>query len=157
MPPNPPLPAPPSDDPNVRLRRSFLAVIRDPEAFGELFYQRLFELAPPVRAMFPDDMKSQQQKLVHAIAVLVRGLDQPQAMEPVLRLLGARHVGYGVHAHQYVVVGEALIDTLDRVGDAPLDDATRQAWTQLYGWVAATMLAGAEEVLRTPPRRSAAA
>lgn len=99
-----------------------------------------------MRALFPDDLRHQQQKLTQALVVLVRGLDQPQVLEPVLRQLGARHAGYGAQAGHYAVVGEALIETLDELGGEPMDASTRAAWAGLYGWVAATMLAGAYAV-----------
>jgi hemoglobin-like flavoprotein len=87
-------------------------------------------------------MQHQREKLVRALAMLVRGLGEPDALVPSLQQLGARHAGYGVTAAHYVVVGEALIDTLDLLSPDRLDAATRAAWVRLYGWVAATMLTG---------------
>ena len=133
------------------LRRSFALATREPERFAPRFYERLFTLAPAVRSLFPDDLRHQQQKLTQALVVLVRGLDQPQVLEPVLRQLGARHAGYGAQAGHYAVVGEALIETLDELAGEPMDAGTRAAWAGLYGWVAATMLAGAESVTARPP------
>ena len=43
---------------------------------AELFYGRLFEIAPQVRAMFPDDMTEQRKKLMATLAIVVNGLDQ---------------------------------------------------------------------------------
>ena len=86
----------------------------------------------------------QRDKLLRALTVVVRGLDAPESLVPTLRQLGARHVGYGVQAGHYVVVGEALVDTLDARGEQPLDPATRAAWVRLFGWIAAHMLEGAE-------------
>jgi len=148
-------PAPDTPNPAARdaLRQSFASAMRDPERFGRHFYERLFELAPAVRALFPPELKHQQIKLTQAVSVLVRGLDAPAALVPVLRHLGARHAGYGAEAGHYAVVGEALIDTIDALGETPLDGATRSAWSQLYGWVAATMLAGAREA--TPAAKPA--
>jgi hemoglobin-like flavoprotein len=131
-------------DPNAALRRSFAAAMRDPERFGRDFYDRVFALAPGVRPLFPADLSHQRDKLVRALAMLVRGLDMPETLVPALQQLGARHVGYGVQAPHYAVVGEALIDTLAGLADPPMDASTRAAWTRLYGWIAATMLAGVE-------------
>jgi hemoglobin-like flavoprotein len=147
---------PPAD--TALLRRSFDAAMRAPERFGDGFYARLFELAPQVRPLFPADLKAQRQKLLQALTVLVRGLDQPQAMVPMLRLLGARHVGYGAQPAHFAAVGEALIDALDRFGETPLDGASRDAWTRLYGWIAATMIDGAASAdAATAPDRAATA
>lgn len=131
-----------------RLRDSFASAMRDPDAFGRTFYARLFALAPSARALFPDALEAQQQKLVHALHVLIKGLDNPDPLEPLLRQLGARHVAYGAQAAHYVLVGEALIDTLNQLGEAPLDPEARAAWSRFFGWVAATMLDGAEHAQR---------
>jgi hemoglobin-like flavoprotein len=135
----------PQDAANHLLRQSFASATRQPERFAPAFYKRLFELAPGVRHLFPEELKHQQQKLTQALAMLVRSLDRPAELEPVLRKLGERHVSYGSEASHYAVVGEALIDTLDHLAEQPLDSETRAAWQRLYGWVAATMLAGAEQ------------
>jgi hemoglobin-like flavoprotein len=136
--------------PNILLRRSFADAMRDPDQFGRSFYERLFQLAPQVRGLFPTDTSLQQQKLVQALAVLVRGLDQPEALVPVLRHLGARHVAYGATPGHFAVVGEALVDTMDRLAPQPLDNATRAAWNMLYGWVAVTMMEGASAAVQEP-------
>lgn len=127
----------------VLLRRSFNAVLADPQRFSQRFYARLFELAPAARALFPAELGPQQQKLVQAVVVLIRGLDDPAVLVPMLGQLGLRHAGYGVHAAHYVWVGEALVDTLNTVSAQGLSAAERQAWMQLYGWIAASMLAAA--------------
>jgi len=133
-----------TDPAALLLKRSFAAAVRDPDRFGREFYARVFALAPAVRALFPDDLAHQREKLLRALTVVVRGLDAPESLVPTLRQLGARHVGYGVQAGHYVVVGEALVDTLDARSEQPLDPATRAAWVRLFGWIAAHMLEGAE-------------
>jgi hemoglobin-like flavoprotein len=128
------------------LKASFASALRDPEAFGRRFYERLFLLAPALRSLFPDEIGHQQQKLTQAIIVLLRGLSQPETLEPVLRQLGARHVGYGAKAVHYMLVGEALVTTVDELAEQELDPQSRRAWIKLYGWVAATMLDGSRSV-----------
>jgi hemoglobin-like flavoprotein len=139
-----PNPFPAADPAALVLKRSFAGAIRDPDRFGRDFYARVFALAPAVRALFPADLAHQRDKLVRALTVVVRGLDAPESLVPTLRQLGARHAGYGVQAAHYVVVGEALVDTLDARSETPLDPATRTAWVRLFGWIAACMLEGAE-------------
>lgn len=125
------------------LKDSFTSALRDPEGFGRRFYERLFLLAPALRSLFPEDIGHQQQKLTQAIVVLLRGLARPEMLEPALRQLGARHVGYGAKAVHYMLVGEALVATVEELAEPSLDEQTRRAWIRFYGWVAATMLDGA--------------
>ena len=143
-------PAVAADPAALILKRSFAGAIRDPDRFGREFYERLFALAPSVRGLFPDELSHQRDKLLRALTVVVRGLDAPESLVPTLRQLGARHVGYGVQAGHYVIVGEALVDTLDARSEQPLDRATRAAWVRLFGWIAAHMLAGAELAHHAP-------
>lgn len=139
-----PLPAGLADPAALILKRSFAAAVRDPDRFGREFYARVFALAPALRALFPDELGPQRDKLLRALTVVVRGLESPETLVPTLRQLGARHVVYGVQAAHYLVVGEALVDTLEARSEPPLDPATRAAWVRLFGWIAAHMLEGAE-------------
>lgn len=130
------------------LREHFASATRDPNAFGHAFYAGVFERAPAVRALFPSDIDALQEKLVRTLRVLMKGLDQPDAAQVQLQLLGARHVGFGAQPAHYEVVGAALIDTISRLGEAPLDADGRERWTRFLNWVAGCMLEGAERATR---------
>lgn len=149
-----PIPATlPSDA--AALREHFADATRDPNAFGHAFYARVFERAPAVRALFPSDLHALQEKLVHTLRLLMKGLDQPDAVQVQLQLLGARHVGFGAQPAHYDVVAAALIDTISERGDAPLDRTARERWTRFLDWVAGCMLEGAERATRRTPPASA--
>ena len=53
---------------------SFAKVALTSEAAAMLFYDRLFDIAPQTRAMFPDDMIEQRRKLMAMLAGVVKGL-----------------------------------------------------------------------------------
>src|ERR1700756_1221229 len=91
---------------------SKVAPISDPAPV--LFYDRLFEVAPTVRAMFPDDMTEQRKKLMATLAVVVNGLSNLEAILPAASALAKRHVAYGAQAEHYPVVGSALLWTLEK-------------------------------------------
>ena len=59
-----------------------------------------------------------------------------------LRPLGARHADYGVKAHHYELVREALLDALADVLDDTWDSQARDAWGKAYDLVAETMMQG---------------
>jgi len=65
---------------------------------GDLFYGRLFEIAPDVRALFPADLAEQKKKLIAMLATAVNNLHQVGSIVPAVQDLGRRHVGYGVTA-----------------------------------------------------------
>jgi nitric oxide dioxygenase len=128
------------------VRASFARVVPIKNAAADLFYDRLFEVAPQLRRMFPADLRQQKQKLMAMLATAVGGLTDLEALVPKVKALGARHVGYGARAADYNVVGEALLWTLERGLGEAFTPEVRAAWTNVYGVLAATMQAGAAEL-----------
>ena len=74
-----------------------------------LFYDRLFEVAPSVRAMFPEDMTEQRKKLMGTLAARrQRSVESRNDFSRGLERSAKRHVAYGAKAEHYPVVGAAL-------------------------------------------------
>src|SRR4029434_5719899 len=91
-----------------------------------LFYRRLFEIDPTLRAMFKGDMAEQQRKLMQMRTAAVKGLPRLDRLVPVVQELGRRHATYGVADDHYDTVGAALLWTLERGrGDASTHEAPR--------------------------------
>ena len=125
---------------------------------AELFYGRLFELDPALRPMFHGDMKQQGQKLMTVLALAVRGLSKPETIIQAVQRLGQRHAGYGVQAHHYATVGDALLGTLAELFGPAFNDEVRQAWTSAYVLLATIMQeAAAERDAHLPIREAVAA
>lgn len=118
-----------------------LAPIADQAA--ALFYARLFELDPSLRHLFHNDMEAQEKKLMQMIGMAVQSLDRLEALVPLLAQLGARHVGYGVREEHYATVGAALLWALEKSLGREFTPAVKQAWSETYGLIADTMMAGA--------------
>ena len=81
---------------------------------AEIFYDRLFEVAPTVKPLFQGDMAEQRRKLIAMLAVVVRGLSDLPSILPAASALAKRHVDYGARPEHYPVVGAALLWTLER-------------------------------------------
>ncbi|MFL6974740.1 MAG: globin family protein [Xanthobacteraceae bacterium] len=128
------------------VRASFARVVPIKNAAADLFYDRLFEVAPQLRRIFPADLRAQKLKLMGMLATAVGGLNDLEALVPKVKALGARHVGYGARAADYNVVGEVLLWTLERGLADAFTPEVRAAWTKVYGVLAATMQAGAAEL-----------
>ena len=121
------------------VQSSFQKVLPIADTAADIFYGRLFEIAPEVRPLFPEDMSDQKKKLLKMLAAAVNGLNRVEEVVPVLQSLGARHAGYNVKLEQYDTVGAALLYTL---GAGLGDDFTpevEEAWTECYGLVAGVM------------------
>jgi nitric oxide dioxygenase len=124
---------------------SFAKVAPISEQAAELFYGRLFEIAPQVRAMFPDDMKEQRKKLMATLVVVVNGLTNLETILPAASALAKKHVGYGAQAAHYPVVGEALLWTLEKgLGDAWTPEL-KEAWVAAYTTLSGYMISEAYE------------
>jgi len=108
-----------------------------------LFYGRLFEIAPQVRAMFPDDMTEQRRKLMATLAIVVNGLTDLPAILPAASALAKRHVSYGAQAAHYPVVGEALLWTLEKGLGSSWTPQVAAAWTAAYTTLSGFMISEA--------------
>ena len=109
------------------------------EQAAELFYGRLFVIAPETKILFKDtNMREQGRKLMQTLGTAVAHLDNIEALVPILHDLGTRHIAYGVKREHYQPVGEALIWTLEQGLGADFTPEVKGAWTKVY-----TALAGA--------------
>src|SRR5213076_1467999 len=125
------------------VQESFAKVAPISEQAAALFYDRLFEVAPAVRSMFPDDMTEQRKKLMATLAVVVNGLTNLEAVLPAASALAKRHVSYGAKPAHYPVVGGALLWTLEKgLGEAWTPDVAA-AWTTAYGVLSGYMISEA--------------
>jgi hemoglobin-like flavoprotein len=122
---------------------SFAKVVPISEAAAVLFYDRLFEIAPQVKAMFPADMTEQRRKLMVMLAAVVNGLGNLPSILPAASALATRHVAYGAKAEHYPVVGAALLWTLEKgLGDSWTPELA-EAWTAAYGTLSGFMISEA--------------
>ncbi|WP_213771456.1 globin family protein [Bradyrhizobium sp. dw_78] len=125
------------------VQQSFAKVAPISDQAAVIFYDRLFETAPSVRAMFPSDMTEQRKKLMAMLAVVVNGLAKLEAVLPAASALAKRHVGYGAKPEHYPVVGSALLWTLEKgLGDSWTPDVA-EAWTAAYGTLSGFMISEA--------------
>ena len=125
------------------VQTSFTAVEPIAETAAELFYGRLFEIAPDTAPLFTGDMTAQGRKLMTTLGIVVRGLEGLDDLMPTIVALAERHVGYGVTAAHYEAVGAALLWTLERgLGEAYTPDVA-EAWTTTYGVLSDAMTTAA--------------
>src|ERR1700759_2633457 len=125
------------------VQESFAKVAPISEQAAVIFYDRLFEVAPSVRAMFPDDMKEQRKKLMATLAVVVNGLTNIEAVLPAASALAKRHVSYGAKPEHYPVVGGALLWTLEKGLGAGWAADVAEGWGAAYATLSGFMIAEA--------------
>ena len=123
------------------VQTSFKKVLPIAGTAADLFYNRLFEIAPEVRPMFPQDMKEQKVKLMAMLGTAVSNLHKLDEILPAVKALGQRHKGYGVTAAHYAPVGTALLWTLEQGLGPDFTPEVKAAWTETYTALAGVMTA----------------
>ena len=104
------------------------------------FYANLFETAPELRKMFPDQMVEQERKFAATLVVVLNSATDWPSLQPVIEALARRHVSYGVTADHYETVGDVLLETVQALG-ANEDDLA--VWRKTYDFLASHMIATA--------------
>jgi hemoglobin-like flavoprotein len=127
------------------VQTSFAQVAPIAATAADLFYGRLFEIAPHVRAMFPDDLGEQKKKLMAMLGTAVAGLSRLETLVPAVQALGRRHAGYGVKATHYASVGSALLWTLEKGLGEAFTPEVKDAWATTYIVLSTTMMNAANE------------
>lgn len=116
---------------------------------AEIFYSRLFEVAPQTRHMFKNDMTKQGAMLMSTLGLAVGSLNDLDKIIPAVRALGRRHVGYGVQFDQFAIVGESLLWTLEQAFGLTFTPELKTAWTEAYLLLAGVMQEAMREVMVT--------
>src|SRR4051794_32144772 len=122
---------------------SFKKVVPIAAIAADLFYERLFAIAPEIRPLFPADLCEQKKKLIAMLATTVANLDKIEQMLPIIQDLGRRHVNYGVTAGHYELVGEALLWTLEQGLGDDFTPSVKAAWQEAYAVLSGVMKSAA--------------
>lgn len=117
---------------------------------AELFYGRLFEIAPDTRPLFKRDIHVQGAMLMKTLDVVVGSLDRLDDVLPAATRLAQRHLGYGVRPAHYDSVGTALLWTLEQALGTQFTPTLRQAWATAYDALAAAMKGAAYPAEASP-------
>ena len=128
---------------NVRIRRTWAKAAAAGDLVGQIFYAKLFEIAPTTRAMFPDVMDDQARKLLQTLNWIIDHLDNADALVPAAQNLAVRHVRFGVTAEHYPAVGEALLATLRQGLGTEFDEEDEAAWMRIYAQLSGVMISSA--------------
>ncbi|MEM6664076.1 MAG: globin domain-containing protein [Pseudomonadota bacterium] len=122
------------------LRTSWAQVAIDPSFAARLFYGRLFQQRPELRAMFGDDMELQGRKLMDTLNFVIDHLDRSERLAEPVRELGVRHQEYGVVPKDYGDVGNALLWAFQNILQGEFRSDVESAWTAAYFQISEAMI-----------------
>ncbi|MGV6839382.1 MAG: globin domain-containing protein [Planktomarina sp.] len=123
-----------------RIRRTWAMAAADQAATTQVFYTRLFEIAPETEVLFKTDLTAQGVKLAETLGFVVDHLDDPDDLLPAAKDLAIRHVAYGVLPEHYAHVGAALLHTFKQLLGPEFSDEDHAAWANTYTGLADYMI-----------------
>ena len=139
-------------DTKALIQRNLDVVLDSAPDLAARFYAKLFQHHPELSSLFVRrPLAVQERMLLEAIAAVVDHLDDAPWLDQTLRVLGAKHVDYGVTDEMYAMVTSALIDTLRDASGQAWDEPTHQAWSAALAFVAERMQFGAREHAAATP------
>src|SRR4029079_11885612 len=104
-----------NDEEKKLVKDSWKKVVPIADQAVQMFYDRLFQTDPTTKPLFKAvDLGEHRKKLIQALALVVKGLDNLDSIVPVVADLGRRHVAYGVTQRHSDSVGDALLLTLEQ-------------------------------------------
>jgi len=136
------------------LQRSFAKVEPRAKEFGQVFYQRLFTIAPEIRPLFRTDLKAQQDKFMKVIkevvtlylrsmvALPVTAQATSSAVLPGAFWSGKLHAAYGVRFEDFAIMKSALVWALEKTLAEECTDEVKEAWSSAYDIVVGAMQEG---------------
>jgi len=124
------------------VKNSWSYVVINSQEAGELFYNRLFEVAPAVRSLFKHDQKEQARKLMNMVTLVVTKLQKLDDIMNEVKLLAQRHGKYGAQPEHYKVVGECLLWTLEQGLGNKWNPELQEAWATVYITLSSAMIKG---------------
>lgn len=122
------------------MRRDRVALVQDSfrellpaaSAAADAFHERLFQIAPELRPLFPADLAQAREPLLRMVRAAVEGLSRPEALVATLQRLGRRLGALGVKLDHYEAAGEAFLAALARGLGRALTPEVRSAWLEAY-------------------------
>lgn len=127
----------------TRLRATYELVRMREERLAEIFYAKLFAVAPHLRPLFRSDLKSQAEKLMAALDAVVRNLERPEENAALLADMGRRHAGYGAKPEHYPLVTDLLVDSIGELLGPSATQGPLEEWRLALTLVSDQMIAAA--------------
>ena len=113
--------------------------------FGEVFYDRLFTVAPQFSNLFSGDMSAQALMLTYMLETVVYASSRPEYLALGLTALGGRHSEYGVKSKHYEVFRDCLLDAIRvTLGDERYTEEVAGAWESTLDSLTQMMQRGAQ-------------
>ncbi len=140
------------------LLSTFLKIEPQSNEFATTFYRILFDKYPQILPLFSaTNMEQQKIKLIQSLELVIANVHNTETLREVLRALGARHVEYGAVLTDYPLIGDSLLQALEKHLGEDWNVAVKQTWTAAYQLIAQLMTEGAQAVTKNVSENHAGA
>jgi|SRR5579862_477561 len=126
----------------AEVKASHAEVVQRPRLLAARFYDDLFAADPALRPLFPVDLTPVEGHFEAALALVIRNLDDTDALRQSLQALGAQHVQWRTRPEDYVTARGALISAV-RALSISWDEALERHWREAITAIIVPMLEGA--------------
>ena len=118
---------------------SFRKLLPEAESTAEIFYERLYEVAPTVRSLFKGEAQERRAQLWYILNTAVDGLSDLEELVPKVQDFGRRYIGHRVKKKDYEHVGEALLWTLEQKLGQNFTPTVQKAWSSVYTLISSVL------------------
>ena len=126
---------------------SFAKMLPAADQAVDLLFDRLFELAPEIRSLLPDNLGEHKGTLITVFETIISQLDDPDKLIPQLEEYGRAYGGYGLSDADYDPIGSALLWTLEQGLEDAFTPDVKAAWISVYEVVSGIMSTAAAEAM----------
>ncbi|ACB93743.1 globin domain-containing protein [Beijerinckia indica] len=121
------------------------------QAFGDVFYPKLFELAPDTQELFKD-LEGTKQKFPDMLTLLVRSMNRLHDTLNTMQELGVTHMKLGVKVEHYQPFVKALLWTFHKqLGDEVFNGHVAEAFVAVLSRICGIMCNSAYPQIRGLP------
>jgi len=120
------------------VRRTFGSLARCQAEAEILYFDKLFELDPSLRPLFPKSLAARQRKMMHALARAVHSPDDPDALRQFLASTGV-HPPDPKGCVPLALCEQALLWTIARCLGAAYTPDVGAAWEMFFRQVRAAL------------------
>ena len=117
-------------------------IFEDKIRITELFYNKLFELAPDTRKLFKTGIPEQGSKLSDFMNFVVMYIREIDGLILHLKFLGMKHKGYRVKKKHYPVYREALLWAFRTGLGKDWSEDAETAWDKVHEIMSSAMIKG---------------
>ncbi len=126
---------------------SFAKILPAADQAVDLLFDRLFELAPEIKSLLPEDVGEHKGTLVTVFETIISQLDDPDKLIPQLEEYGRAYGGYGLSDADYDPIGSALLWTLEQGLEGSFTPDVKAAWISVYEVVSGITSKAAAEAM----------